>query len=143
VGALAGEAVRVSNSKTLAWTGAAMGSSNIELTFADSGYRGDVNTAVADYSTVTHRLFDNAALQHAWAYGKGAESRAEFPCVTSDRAGIIIPNLQTIRAAIDPSRAVVNAAAERRLAKAAAARAKPAPVMSLSDVAYESDVCVA
>lgn len=131
-------AMRVSNNRTLEWTGqAGPGTLGAMPTFADGDRYQDAGKAYSE------NLVHNALLRDAFSLaqphlketlGLGAGYRQQY--ATADRAGLIIPHVETARAENHPHRAQFANAAAAQVARSVTVPTGP---MTTTATAYESD----
>ena len=131
---------RVSNDRVLFGTGQSMlPTPNIAVmpSQMDSGWDASVGGDV--HVGHTSLLRDAFLKAHPSTYGTAAEFRNTYH--TTTRAGIVVPNLQTERAASHPNRGAVETALRQQATRVAAAQQHEAKTrdMHAVRVAYESD----
>jgi len=133
--------VRVSNDMTFSWTGQSLGSNRYGV-FSDSNYRVDVSDEGYRKTTRDQAYNESFAAVHPSTYGKAAEFRHQY-VTPNDRPGLVIPNLETARQALDPSRKYADVRAAQQLLRTHVANTSGRDtVMAAVDTAYESDMCV-
>jgi hypothetical protein len=136
--AYAGAPLNATN-KTFYWTGQSMGSGNFDVMTSESD-RGKDDDGVRNLMRIDHTtaMNDAFAAAHLSTFGLAAPFRHEYK--TTERAGLVIPNQETLRLFTHPIHHHRNQKAAAQLAHSNWHNNNRNPVMNMMDSAYESDV---
>jgi hypothetical protein len=130
----------VSNNRTLYWTGQSVAPGDLPggtgLSEMDS--HGDSRDDFGPQALHTSLIREAYTRAHPSTRGDAAEFRNQYH--TALRKGLVEPNMETLRATMNPQRVLMEQAMAVQLARSAAAQANPDPIMCRTIDAYESDV---